>query len=202
MAEAGPDFDDYLDLGGQRLAGVRALVLIGRSGAGKTRYLRWLVSHHPDVRALDAAGTLATVDEMWRLRDLPRLWRVVRSASLTLVASHLPGPAHAPIRALGPLRLFHLDRHPDKVARELTRRGVAHSPAAVDAFCGRFGGSYTDLDLVLGRYPGVPFDRAWARFTRECRVRSRRVDAARPRVVGPEAPTRRPRIPATNRAGR
>jgi hypothetical protein len=164
------EFHDYLALGAAPLAGVRALVLTGRSGAGKSSYIEWLRARHPDVRARAAAGELAIVDEILVARDFMRAWRAVRGARLALVASHLPGWAHAPLGALGPIRVLDLDRAPAKLELELERRQVPHGRAALEAFRDRFGANYTDLAIVLERYPGLPFDAAWARFTRECRI--------------------------------
>jgi hypothetical protein len=163
-------FHDYLGLAALPLARVRAVVLVGRRGAGKSSYIGWLRSSHPDVRARADAGELAVVDEVTTARELARAWRAVRGARLTLLASHLPRIAHAPLGALGPLRVLDLDRAPAKLERELERRRVPHGAGALTAFRTRFGANYTDLAIVLERYPGLSFDAAWARFTRECRI--------------------------------
>ncbi|HEX9710153.1 MAG TPA: hypothetical protein VGB42_09340, partial [Candidatus Thermoplasmatota archaeon] len=124
MVDAATAFDDYLRLGDALLSGTRVLVLRGRSGSGKSTYLRWLVGTHPDVAGAHAAGELATLDEVLDARGLPALWRAARSSRMTVAASHLPGWAHVPLRALGPLRVLDLDRPLTKLRGWLDARGI------------------------------------------------------------------------------
>ena len=159
-------FHDYLGLGGGALPDRGALVFQGRSGSGKSTYIRWLLERHSDL----PPGELSVVDEVLRLRDLVRVARRMRRSRLTLVASHLPPVIHAVLRPLGPVLVFRLDRRPEKIRRWLRARGVVFGEGALGAFCDLFGANYTDAAIVLERYPGLTFDEAFRRFRRECRV--------------------------------
>ncbi len=162
MAEA---FDDYLGLGVAPL-GARTLVFRGRSGSGKSCYIRWLRQHHPDC------ADAAVIDELLCWRDLTRLLRAFpATATPVLIASHLPAAAHLLLRPCGTLRVYRLDGLRGKLPAWLAARGLHASPSTLAEFHARYGANYTDAEIVLERYPGASFDAAWALFRRECRIR-------------------------------
>lgn len=193
MADA--TFHDYLGLARVELRGTRLVVFRGGSGSGKSSYIGWLLERHPALREAE----VAVVDELLRPWDLALLLAVVRRSPLTLAASHLAGPAHALLRPWGAVRVYDLDRAGGKLRPWLERRGFHASEMAVAAYHRRFGGSYTEAEALLERYPGLSFDAALSRFLRECRVRSDRIAVGRPSVgrwvsgawSGPEEGTRR-----------
>lgn len=172
-------FHDHLGLASSDLDGIRLVVFRGRSGSGKSSYVRWLLENHPELRG----GDVAVVDEILHTWELPLLARVTRRSRLTLAASHLPTWVHRTLRPLGRLRVYDLDRGAEKIRLWLAARGVASSATGRAEFTRRFGANYTDAELLLERYPGVGFDRALARFTRECRIRHLPAERAGPLVL-------------------
>ncbi len=104
-------FHDYLQLASQDLTEPRTLVFCGRSGSGKSSYLRWLSRDHAQC------ARAQLVDELVNLAHFRQLWREFPATGPVLVASHLPAAWHFLLRPLGPLRIVRLDRRREKLAR-------------------------------------------------------------------------------------
>lgn len=177
-------FDDFLRLAPRRLDRERLLVFTGASGSGKSTAIAWLLAAHPDFRRREAlvlrrdagwppatgAVDVLVLDDLVDRRDLAAAVRLARSARTVVLASHL---APLAIRARFPLAracFFYTDRDEAKIARSLAARGVEASPRSIRAFVSRFGATYTDLDIILERYPACDFDRALGSFLHWCAV--------------------------------
>ena len=158
-------FHDYLGLCQLKAHRTRLIIFCGRSGSGKSTCMHWL------ERRWQAHRKLILIDEIIDESGLRRVRKAMTVPNATvLVASHVPPARHWSL-LLGPGRLLHrLDRYPKKIFRRLKQRGVAFEDSTVHAFLRRFGANYTDLDLLLERYPELNFDQAWALFNRECAV--------------------------------
>lgn len=176
-------FDDYLGLSHLDLSRTRLVVFSGRSGSGKSTAIEWLLSGHPSFRGRKSAllrrprferppllPDVVVVDDLTSARELPLVLQLLGARHTVLVASHLAPAWYRPIAAFFPTRLFRTDRDEGKITRRLTRLGVLTSEAAVRGYVRRFGATYTDLDIILERYPNVGFDAALASFTRFCDV--------------------------------
>lgn len=175
-----PPFDDFLGLLGRDLSGVRFLILEGVSGSGKSTTLRHLLKAHQAYQGADVyvvegmplvadpAGPrpdqLVLFDEIRGWRDLGWALSLARRARGMLIASHLPRLAHAPFHWMGRTLFLKTDTGTAKLATELSRRGITASPRALDAYFARYGGSYTEMEIILEAYPGDDFDRSLGRF--------------------------------------
>ncbi len=176
-------FDDYLDLGRKDFSKARFIAFCGISGSGKSTMVQHFLKTHVGpgedfvfVRSdagglrLDqvpprASGTqLIVLDELRERRDLRVLRLALRRYPRVLAASHLRSPAFRLVCV--PKLIFHVDQDPAKIARYLAARRVPSSEAAVAVFHRNFGAAYTDVDIILERYPGLSFDAALARFLR------------------------------------
>ncbi len=173
---------DFLDLGRRDFRSARWLALGGPSGSGKSTLLRWLARTHPhwsserftciEARPLplhEVPGGpphLVLVDETTTLADQRLVVRALARGHRLLVATHLPAAVWWPLRLRWPGELLSTaTAGRAKITRELTRRGLSFSDAAVRAYVRHFGPVYPELDLVLERSPQVTdFDRALARF--------------------------------------
>jgi hypothetical protein len=156
-------FDDFLGLERRDFSAHRVVAFVGESGSGKSTAIGFLLEHHRDFLRAE----VHVVDEA-RIVDLLRLWQPIARGSRVLLASHAPAWI---VRAALPfpgVSVFETDRDAGKIARYLGRRGVAASKQAVTAYVRRFRATYTDVDLILERFPGRPFDAALARFERFC----------------------------------
>lgn len=162
-------FDDVLGLSGLALGKRRGIVFCGRSGAGKSTAIRHLLEHHAAFRACRAE--VEVIEELYDWRDARRFWALAGHRRPVLVASHWPLWLHRLLAVVVRVHVIDLDSPRAKIERELARRGIPASPEAIAAFCDRFGANYTDLAIVLDRYPDMGFDQAWRRFRRECTVR-------------------------------
>lgn len=178
-------FDDYLDLGSADFSRDRLVVFTGRSGSGKSTAIQWLLAQHPHLRDrervvlhgppfehLPPRGTdVAVVEELVHPRDLFAVVRLLGRARTLLVASHLCSGWFHPLALAMKTSMRRTDRDPGKLARYLERQGIHASEDAVRRFVRLFGATYTDVDLVLERYPAESFDTALARFTKFCTIR-------------------------------
>ena len=165
MVEA---FDDYLGLASCALPATGALVFCGESGAGKSTYINWLVRHHPDVCQAKAAQMLLVVDEIDRLQQLDAVRGAMTGGPLVLVASHLPGPVHLLLRLFGRIRIYNLSAAGNKLVPWLQQRDIPFSEQALVTFRRRYGANYTNLDVIVERYPGLSLGAALGRFRKEC----------------------------------
>ena len=161
-------FDDALDLLALTFTARRGVVFCGRSGAGKTTAIRFLLERH--AHFCRRRSEVFVLEELYDWRDARRLWPVFAHRRPLLVASHWPLWLH---RLMAPWLRVHvvdLDAPRIKIERALARRAIPASGPAIRHFCDHFGANYTDLQIVLERYPGMDFDQAWRRFVRECVV--------------------------------
>ena len=161
-------FDDFLRLAERDFRSHRVVAFVGESGSGKSTAIGFLRERHPHFRGRE----VLILDEAWAA-DLPRLWRPLARGAKVLLASHLPAWV---VRAALPCKgveVFRTDRDRGKILRYLRAQGIAASAQAVDGYVRRFGATYTDVDLILERFPGCSFDAALARFERFCRLERR-----------------------------
>ncbi len=178
-------FDDFLNLAGQDLGGLRLIVFTGVSGSGKTTALRFLAESHASFRdrprlqlgGLPALGDVPRVehhlilcDEVRHAGQLAGLARLLRGRNTVAVASHLPPAVFWPFKIFGPTRLFRTDRDREKIVRHLQHQRLRFSRRAVDEYCRLYGANYLDLGHMLERFPGQDFDRAFHQFQKFCRL--------------------------------
>ncbi|AVP96553.1 hypothetical protein C7S18_04765 [Ahniella affigens] len=169
MRTESPPFDDVLGLASLPLGRNRGVVFCGRSGAGKSSAIRFMIERHAAFR--ETRADLDVIEELYDLRDLPRFIDAMRHARPLLIASHWPIRLHRLLAPLCRMMVIDLDQPQEKIRQALRRKRVDFSDHAVSSFCKAFGANYTDLALVIERYPDLSFDYAWRRFQRECSVR-------------------------------
>jgi hypothetical protein len=179
MSAMRPEFDDFLGLAQRDFSRHRAIVFLGESGSGKSTAIEFLLRHHPHL----AARPAAVMDEILHPAGIARAGALVARGATLLAASHLHAAWFLPLRLLGRTALLRTDRDHGKIERYLQRRGVDASRHALRAYVRRYGATYTDLELILERFPGMSFDAALARFAKLCRLELAR--AVRLRVRAP-----------------
>ena len=161
-------FDDALNLLGLTFSARRGVVFCGRSGAGKSTAIRFLLERHAQFS--HRRSEVHVLEELYDWRDARRLWPFFGHRRPVLVASHWPLWLHRLMAPWLGVHVVDLDAPRIKIERALARRAITASAPAIQHFCSRFGANYTDLQIVLERYPGMDFDQAWRRFLRECVV--------------------------------
>ena len=169
-------FDDFLELGNEKFAGTRLIILTGISGSGKTTALKYLADHHPAFHnqtkhwiwtmqkrrnGIPVRGKrLVVVDEIEEVRQLARVWRLLIDNQTVAVASHLKPAWFAPLRWLCDSRHFRTDRGATKIQSLLKSRGIPYTAEAISEFLRRHGASYVELECILERHPGRSLDQA------------------------------------------
>ncbi|MEO0495925.1 MAG: hypothetical protein AAF141_00945 [Pseudomonadota bacterium] len=183
-------FDDYLGLGDQNLANMRAVVFSGPSGAGKSSYLQWLIDAHPAFCGRDMTRVetgrplrwpplatiqtrLVVVDEALKLADLWKLVSLVARGHTVLAASHLSPMTHRLALPAGS-RLFDLATDTKKIGNALTRQGYQFSQLDLVKFKANHGSSYTAMQRIVAEWPGPErdFGAALRHFECYCSVRT------------------------------
>ena len=166
-------FDDALGLAARSFAGVDLISFHGRSGAGKSAAIRFLLAEHPDLRQEGGAAPregVTVFDDLLGPRETLDVVRALRRGRRVLAACHFHPRWLAPLGLRWRTVAFDLDAHPEKIERWLTARGIAHTHDAVRHFCHHYGANYTDAAIILERSPGQGFDQALSRFLRNCRI--------------------------------
>ena len=154
-------FDDFLRLDAQDFSRTRLLLFYGVSGSGKTTAIQHL------KQRIDG---LMVLDEIVARRDIRKLGSLLREYRQVAAATHVCPIRFWTLRLRYRTRVFCTDRDPAKLGRLLDRRSVSYSPASLWTFTRRYGANYTDLDIILERYPDVGFDEALARFEQFCEI--------------------------------
>lgn len=176
---ADPLFDDYLRLAERDFSRHRLIAFCGASGSGKSTAVEYLLSEHrdfqgrphvwvdgPPFRDTGFSTDVLVLDDVIGLTDYLTMLRLLRRAKTLLVASHLSTAHYRPLQWLVTTAVFRTDADPGKIERYLERRGVQTSKAAVREFVALFGATYTDVDIILERYPDRSFDQSLALFRR------------------------------------
>ncbi|MBU62004.1 MAG: hypothetical protein CMI26_05840 [Opitutae bacterium] len=169
-------FDDFLELGNEKFAGTRLIILTGISGSGKTTALKYLADHHPAFHNqtkhwiwtmqkrrnhIPVRGKrLVVVDEIEEVSQLAGVWRLLMANRTVAVASHLSPVWFGPLRWLCDSRHFRTDRGATKIQSLLKSRGIPHTAEAISEFLRRHGASYVELECILERHPGRSLDQA------------------------------------------
>jgi hypothetical protein len=170
-------FDDFLGLGNRDLSRCRRVLFYGRSGSGKSTAIEHLLETQFADRARQflvgppfdriekpvERGAVIAVDEIESFRDLRQLLPLFRLDATLLIATHV-APAWFPLVGCVPDAIFRTDSDSEKIRRYLARKNLTASPIAVLEYCRQFGATYTDVDLILERYPHRGFDEALSRF--------------------------------------
>ena len=182
-------FDDFLGLDRRDLARCRRVLFHGRSGSGKSTSIEHLLETQfadraqrfvfgPPFEHIEKPfdrGVVIAVDEIESFRDLRHLLPLLRLDATLLIATHV-APALFPVVGCFPDAVFRTDRDGEKIERYLARKKLKASTRAVREYCTRFGATYTDVDLILERYPDCGFDEALGRFLKfDCIELSARV---------------------------
>ena len=184
MPEAQPapsvELHDYLGLTTRPLP-ARMLVFHGGSGSGKSSQIRLLLDVHPELSGrpvslcapgeVPAPGELLVVEEITRRRELLWLAGLGRRYRTVLVASHVPVRWFSPLRLIGSVHAFDLDKRCDKLRNWLDARGVCWTETALEHFVARFNANYTDLEIILESTGCDDLDRALALFLRGGAIR-------------------------------
>ncbi len=184
-----PEFDDHLGLMSRDFSDIRLVVFHGISGSGKSTAIGQLLRAHPNFRGRphsyvggrecgwrrsEETEELVVVDECAALSDLFRLAQLLGRGHRVLAASHLPVPLSALLGLVWPSVTLRTDADPGKIERYLAARGMQFTSDRVRDFYLRFGASYSGVDRILDFDGGDDFDRAYDRFTRCCRVETKR----------------------------
>lgn len=177
-------FDDALGLAARDFSRTRVLVFCGESGSGKSSAIRHLMHRHRHYRGNSG---VRVIEELRRLRDLGTFFAALLRGQRLLVASHLPPWLHRGLGLLARTEVVALDNHPQKIARWLSARGIAHSDAAVTHFCAHFGANYTDARLIVEHAQAHSFDQALGRFLKQCQLRREGMPSGLPVLVMPVA---------------
>ena len=178
-------FDDFLKLGNRYLGEEELIVFTGSSGSGKTTYLKYLLTEHPDIipkttfhMSLDTASVTGIpegtkqiiIDEILRLNQLEIAFKLLAKGYRLLLATHLNHLWFVPFKLFWRTKVFRTDRDQQKIANYLTCCNVEFSELAIKKYCRLFSANYTDLEIILERYPSLSFDEALLRFEKFCLI--------------------------------
>jgi energy-coupling factor transporter ATP-binding protein EcfA2 len=173
-------------LSGRLPEDLRFLVIFGRSGTGKTTLLQHLAGaggplagrpvhvlrpYHGGWGGVPGDVEWVAVDEVKRPADVLPCVRLVASGRRLLIASHVAPPAFALLRPWGRGRVLDLDSGEEHLARYLESSGIRFSRGALRQFVRQYGGSVTELKVVLEHSGGDNLDRALHLFSKQCSIR-------------------------------
>jgi hypothetical protein len=173
-----PAYIDFLGLLDRSFENSRWIAFCGRSGSGKSTAIQFLLECHsrwhgvvpfrihPYVTGWEepCEGEWVVVDEVRALRDIPRLFSLIRSGRRVLIASHIPSLLMAILSIQAPGAIFSTDRGGEKLALHLERRGIAFTEESLANYLSRYGSTFTDLEIILERTGKRDLSSALRRF--------------------------------------
>lgn len=165
---------------------LRFLVVYGRSGTGKSTLLGKLTGEAGPLGGcavhvlrpyrhgwgnIPADAEWVAVDEVKRAADIVQCARLLAAGRRLLVASHVRPAAFRLLRFWGAGGVIDLDGEIEHMARYLEEEGVVFSRPALEQFARRYGGSITEVKIVLNFGGRENFDRAFHLFSKQCSIR-------------------------------
>jgi len=186
--EAKNKYFDDLELACSTYASKRLLVFTGCSGSGKSTAIDFLLRHNPGFNNqpystitggpidwqqhdLNQLEELVVIDELLTSADLWPIAKLLRRKHTVITASHIPSVFFKLLDWRWPTKYFVTDTNPEKIARYLSYLGLQYSASAVQRYTQDFGANFTDVNIILERFPTDNFDRALNYYQRYCRHR-------------------------------
>ena len=160
------------------------LILIGRSGSGKSTMMQHLAAHHPAYQHLchktcmpeqndkPAQAELLLIDETRSFRDLLWFMKHKRKDQKTIMASHWPKWAVYLLARLHNGHVYEMDQDAQKITHALDKRNMQYSPQTIAEFMQLYQGSYYDLQLIIETQPNErDFDKVWRIFKAQYQIK-------------------------------
>jgi hypothetical protein len=180
-------FDD-LDLANGTFTARSLLVFTGCSGSGKSSAIDFLLQNNPGFRNkpysaitggpidwqqydLNGLEDIVIVDELLTSADLWPIAKLLRRKHTVIAASHLPSVYFKLLDWRWPTKYFVTDTNPEKISRYLSYLGLRFSTSAVQRYTRDFGANFTDVNIILERFPSHDFDKALTYYQRYCHHR-------------------------------
>jgi ABC-type dipeptide/oligopeptide/nickel transport system ATPase subunit len=185
LAEQEIFFDDFLNLRNEDFENIDLAVFFGESGSGKSTAMYYLANHHPFFTSkklkwlADAPARnhvmlnnieVVFIDEVINTSDIVKVIHLLRKNIKVVMATHLPYCFFLPLRIFWRIKAFPTDRNEEKIRRYLQQKSISSTPEAVRRFCKKYGATYTDIDIILERYPERSFDLALKQFEKFCKI--------------------------------
>lgn len=169
---------DFLQLNNHSFDDCSLILLVGASGSGKSTSMEILKEHRslatvPHVEIIGSpinwknsnlGAKLIYLDEITNLLDVIHVYRLILSGKRLVVASHISAWCFVPLRIVCNSAVFRTDSDERKLTKYLDAKAISYTRASLVAFKKRYCATYTDLDIILERYPGRSFDKAFSLF--------------------------------------
>ena len=177
-------FDDFLGLRTRNFKQTRLVIFSGKSGSGKSTAIDFLLREHPDFKNKDSAWLrlreshtgdalekeVIAIDELITNRDLTVLVKLLIAKKTVLAASHLNQTWLRPLKIFWSCQMFVTDLDESKIERYLKKQNKTYSPEAISYYCKKYRANYTDIDIIVERYPEKNFDKSLEYFERFCQT--------------------------------
>ena len=179
---------DYLGLARLKPHDFDLLVFTGCSGSGKSSAIAYICERHAcyaeagllssRVEPLYRQGQIRSnlprylvLDELLEFRDLLLVRHLLRKGHRLLLASHLKEQWLKLLTIGYRSRFYATDQGVSHLADYLQLKGISASQRVLQDFQRRFGANFTDMRIIIERYPDKNFDRAYHYFSKFCHCR-------------------------------
>ncbi len=172
---------NYIDLQTIKFDQFDLIVFYGCSGSGKSTQIQQLLKTQfslEQVTTINAApvpwerllqsknkfSSLIYIDEIQQRRELSYLRLLLTKKHKLFIASHVRPAWFFYLRMQYKTCIINLDHYHSKIAMRLQQLGLTFSQTAVTHYIRSYGASFTEIDIILERYPETSFDQALVQF--------------------------------------
>lgn len=174
-------FHDHYELLNHDFKQHRLIVFTGKSGAGKSTYIKFLIENNISIKSssktiyaerpmqwgkINNKNDLLVLDELKTPLELYYIIKLLLRGNSLIIANHV---AIFFIKTIGFFTtsiLFNLDNQNEKICFYLKIHGYHFSQSIVEQFCNTYGSNYTDLEIILEHNIDKNFDTIYKNFMR------------------------------------
>ena len=113
---------------------------------------------------------LILIDEILTFRQLLIIPKLLKNGNTVALATHIHPFFYQFFRIYRPIAVFNTNKSKQKIIRFLQGKNISFSEDAIRRYFSKYGTNYTDIQIILERYPQKSFDKSLFMFEKFCEL--------------------------------